>query len=93
MSWDTWPVILGQDANTHKDFYRLTHSTVPLSKISQMLLAVDKGELHSCSTIFPISQISALLCGARGRSSEAGDFSAVTVRERPSFAAVWTYTS
>jgi len=37
---------LDHDTKTHKEFYRLSDSTVQLSKVSQMLIAVDSGRLH-----------------------------------------------
>lgn len=35
---------MGHDLNIHKDFYRLHESTIEMTKVSKLLLAVDKGE-------------------------------------------------
>ncbi|KAK3800736.1 hypothetical protein RRG08_003141 [Elysia crispata] len=37
---------LGHDTKTHKEFYRLAHSTVELSKVSQLLMAIEQGEVN-----------------------------------------------
>ncbi|ELU17095.1 hypothetical protein CAPTEDRAFT_217116 [Capitella teleta] len=37
---------LGHDPKTHKEYYRLTSSTVELSKVSKLLLALEKGEVN-----------------------------------------------
>lgn len=37
---------LGHDVRVHREFYRLHESTVELTKISRLLLAVDKGDVH-----------------------------------------------
>ena len=34
---------MGHDLSVHKDFYRLHESTIELSKVSRLLLAVDQG--------------------------------------------------
>lgn len=40
---------LGHDIRVHRDFYRLHESAVELTKVSRLLLAVDKGEAEKYS--------------------------------------------
>jgi len=37
---------LGHDVKTHKENYRLSHSTVELTKVSHLLLAVENGQVN-----------------------------------------------
>ena len=37
---------LGHSINVHRNFYRLQESTLELTKISKLLLAVDEGSVH-----------------------------------------------
>lgn len=37
---------LGHDVKTHKENYRLSHSTVELTKVSHLLLAVESGQVN-----------------------------------------------
>ncbi|XP_050391798.1 uncharacterized protein LOC126810662 [Patella vulgata] len=37
---------LGHDVKTHKEFYRLANSTIELSKVSQMMLAMEAGDMY-----------------------------------------------
>lgn len=42
-----WVAIhLGHDIRVHRDFYRLQESTLELAKVSKLLLAAEKGEVH-----------------------------------------------
>lgn len=38
---------LGHDMRVHREFYRLQESTVELTKVSRLLLAVDQGQAHA----------------------------------------------
>ena len=38
---------LGHDLNVHREFYRLRESTVELTKVARLLLAVDEGKAHN----------------------------------------------
>nr|CAI5839771.1 unnamed protein product [Callosobruchus analis] len=43
-----WPARhLGHDIRVHREFYRLHESTVELTKVSRLLLAVDQGKAHT----------------------------------------------
>ncbi|ESO87574.1 hypothetical protein LOTGIDRAFT_166454 [Lottia gigantea] len=43
---ETLATHLGHDVNTHKNFYRLHSSTIELSKVSHMLLAMEGGHMN-----------------------------------------------
>lgn len=40
---------LGHDIRVHRDFYRLHESAIELTKVSRLLLAVEKGEASTFS--------------------------------------------
>ncbi|XP_050519515.1 uncharacterized protein LOC126893411 [Diabrotica virgifera virgifera] len=37
---------LGHDIKVHRDFYRMHESAIELTKVSRLLIAVDKGEVN-----------------------------------------------
>ena len=39
---------LGHSVSVHKNFYRLQDSTVEMTKVAKLLLAIDKGQVQSC---------------------------------------------
>ena len=40
---------LGHNLDVHREFYRLKESTVELSKVSRLLLAIDEGNIKNFS--------------------------------------------
>lgn len=38
---------LGRDIRVHRDFYRMHESSIELTKVSRLLLAVDCGKAHT----------------------------------------------
>ena len=40
---------MGHNIDIHREFYRLRESTVELTKVSRILLAIDEGKAHNFS--------------------------------------------
>lgn len=45
MNWTNLADFLGHNINVHREYYRLPEATIQVTKISKLLLALEKGKL------------------------------------------------